>query len=39
MWGLLDELGVTGIVYAAAGHRDGQPLSTGTYLALAALNG
>ena len=38
-WGLLDELGVTGIVDAAAGRRPaGQPLSTGTYLALAALN-
>ena len=38
-WGLLDELGVTGIVDAAAGQRPGgQPLSTGTYLALAALN-
>src|SRR6266568_226658 len=38
-WGLLDELGVTGIVDAAAGPRPaGQPLPTGTYLALAALN-
>ena len=38
-WGLLGELGVTGIVDAAAGPRPaGQPLSTGTYLALAALN-
>src|SRR5450755_2664794 len=38
-WGLLDELGVTWIVDAAAGPRPaGQPLSTGTYLALAALN-
>jgi transposase len=38
-WGVLDEAGVTGIVDAAAGPRPaGQPLSTGTYLALAALN-
>ncbi len=38
-WGLLDELGVTGIADAAAGPRPaGQPLPTGTYLALAALN-
>ena len=38
-WGVLDEAGVTGIVDAAAGPRQaGQPLSTGTYLALAALN-
>ena len=38
-WGLLGELGVTGIVDAAAGPQQaGQPLSTGTYLALAALN-
>ncbi len=38
-WGLLDEAGVTGIVDAAAGPPPaGQPLSTGTYLALAALN-
>jgi transposase len=38
-WGLLDELGVAGIVDEAAGPRPaGQPLSTGTYLALAALN-
>ena len=38
-WGLLDELGVTGIVDAAAGPAPaGQPLPTGTYLALAALN-
>ena len=38
-WGLLDELGVTGIVDAAAGPAlAGQPLPTGTYLALAALN-
>ena len=38
-WGLLGELGAAGIVDAAAGPRPaGQPLSTGTYLALAALN-
>ncbi len=38
-WGVLDELGVAGIIDAAAGPRPaGQPLSTGTYLALAALN-
>ena len=38
-WGMLDELGVTGIIDAAAGPRPaGQPLSTGAYLALAALN-
>jgi len=38
-WGLLDELGVAGIIDEAAGPRPaGQPLSTGTYLALAALN-
>ena len=38
-WGMLDELGVTGIIDDAAGPRPaGQPLSTGTYLALAALN-
>jgi transposase len=38
-WGMLDELGVAGIIDAAAGPRPaGQPLSTGTYLALAALN-
>src|SRR5271157_4253876 len=33
-WGMLDELGVAGILDETAG----QPLSTGTYLALAALN-
>ena len=38
-WGMLDELGVAGILDEAAGPRPaGQPLSTGTYLALAALN-
>jgi transposase len=38
-WGVLDELGAAGIVDEAAGPRPaGQPLSTGTYLALAALN-
>jgi len=38
-WGMLDELGVAGIIDQAAGLRPpGQPLSTGTYLALAALN-
>ena len=38
-WGLLDELGVIAAVDQAAGPRPaGQPLSTGTYLALAALN-
>jgi transposase len=38
-WGMLDELGVAGIIDQAAGPRPaGQPLSTGTYLALAALN-
>jgi transposase len=38
-WGMLDELGVIGLIDAAAGPRPaGQPLSTGTYLALAALN-
>jgi transposase len=38
-WGLLDELGVIGLIDEAAGPRPaGQPLSTGTYLALAALN-
>jgi hypothetical protein len=36
---MLDELGVTGIIDQVAGSRPaGQPLSTGTYLALAALN-
>jgi len=38
-WGLLDELGVVGAIDEAAGPRPaGQPLPTGTYLALAALN-
>jgi transposase len=38
-WGLLDELGVAGIIDQVAGPRPaGQPLPTGTYLALAALN-
>src|SRR5260370_39788891 len=38
-WGLLDELGVIRAIDEAAGPRPaGQPLSTGTYLALAALN-
>ncbi len=38
-WGLLDELGVIAIVDEAAGPRpSGQPPSTGTCLALAALN-
>ena len=38
-WGVLDELGVAAVIDEAAGPRpSGQPLSTGTYLALAALN-
>jgi transposase len=38
-WGLLEEIGVAGMIDEAAGPRPaGQPLSTGTYLALAALN-
>ena len=38
-WGMLDELGVIGLIDEAAGPQPaGQPLSTGTYLALAALN-
>jgi transposase len=38
-WGILQDLGVPGIIDAAAGpKRPGQPLSPGTYLALAALN-
>ena len=38
-WGMLQELGVAGIIDQVAGPRPaGQPLSTGTYLALAALN-
>src|SRR6266704_319823 len=37
-WGMLEDLGVAGIIDEAAGPRPaGQPLSTGTYLALAAL--
>ena len=39
VWGLLDELGVVQAIDGQAGPRPpGQPLSTGTYLALAALN-
>ncbi len=38
-WGMLEELGVRGIIDEVTGPRPaGQPLSTGTYLALAALN-
>jgi transposase len=38
-WGVLEELGVAAVIDEAAGPRPaGQPLSTGTYLALAALN-
>ena len=38
-WGMLDDLGVAGIIDQVIGPRPaGQPLSTGTYLALAALN-
>jgi transposase len=38
-WGILVDLGVAGIIDGIAGPRPaGQPLSTGTYLALAALN-
>ncbi len=38
-WGVLGEIGVAGIIDQAAGPRPaGQPLSTGAYLALAALN-
>jgi transposase len=38
-WGMLDDLGVARIIDQVAGPRPaGQPLSTGTYLALAALN-
>jgi hypothetical protein len=38
-WGLLQDLGAAGIIDQIAGPRPaGQPLSTGTYLALAALN-
>jgi transposase len=39
VWGILEELGVAGIIDEVAGPRPaGQPLSTGTYLAVAALN-
>jgi transposase len=38
-WGVLEDLGVAAIIDEAAGPAPaGQPLSTGTYLALAALN-
>ena len=38
-WGVLEDLGIAAIIDEAAGPRPaGQPLSTGTYLALAALN-
>jgi transposase len=38
-WGVLAELGVAAVIDEVAGARPaGQPLSTGTYLALAALN-
>jgi transposase len=38
-WGLLEDLGVAGAIDEVAGPAPaGQPLSTGTYLALAALN-
>ena len=38
-WGMLDDLGVATIIDEVAGPRPaGQPLPTGTYLALAALN-
>jgi transposase len=38
-WGMLQDLGVIALIDAVAGPRpSGQPLSTGTYLALAALN-
>jgi transposase len=38
-WSVLEDLGVAGIIDQAAGPAPaGQPLSTGTYLALAALN-
>jgi transposase len=39
VWSMLEDLGVAGIIDKAAGPRPaGQPLSTGTYLALAALS-
>ena len=38
-WGMLEDLGVAAVIDEVAGSRPaGQPLSTGTYLALAALN-
>ena len=38
-WGMLDDLGVAGVIDQVTGPAPaGQPLSTGTYLALAALN-
>src|SRR5258708_25139214 len=38
-WGMLEDLGGAGVIDEVAGPRPaGQPLSTGTYLALAALN-
>jgi transposase len=38
-WGILQDLGVAAVIDAEAGpRRPGQPLSAGTYLALAALN-
>ena len=38
-WGMLEELGLAGIIDEVTGPRPaGQPLSTGTYLALAAVN-
>jgi transposase len=38
-WGMLEDLGVAAVIDEAAGPRPaGQPLSTGMYLALAALN-
>src|SRR5260370_34263850 len=38
-WGMLEDLGVAAIIDQVTGPRPaGQPLSTGTYLALAALN-
>ena len=38
-WGMLEDLGVAGLIDQVAGPAPaGQPLSTGTYLALAALN-
>src|SRR6266704_1816791 len=38
-WGIVEDLGIAAMIDAAAGPRPpGQPLSTGTYLVLAALN-